>query len=110
MGAFFHGWRRKVGCVLLLASLALVAAWMRSQFKSDEYVFISYGRRFLVESGSGCFSIIDLGPVGFYGMYIGGIWQIGIMTVAAPLTLLSAYLILWKPRKIPAKPHVESAG
>lgn len=37
-------------------------------------------------------------------------WLIPYWSLVLPLTLLSAYLILWKPRKTPAKPVVEDDG
>ena len=35
MREFFHGWRRKVGCVTLLIACALAGMWMRSLVYSD---------------------------------------------------------------------------
>lgn len=35
MRDFFHGWRRKLGCVTLLMAAALMMAWMRSLLVED---------------------------------------------------------------------------
>jgi len=37
MDSFFHGWRRKVGCTLLVISLLFMIAWIRS-FVVDDFV------------------------------------------------------------------------
>ena len=36
MGEFFHGWRRKTGCVTLLMALLAMGAWVRGLF-GDNY-------------------------------------------------------------------------
>ena len=38
MQIFFHGWRRKVGCVLLVVAVAVLGMWMRSRFCRDDFV------------------------------------------------------------------------
>ncbi|MDB5345772.1 MAG: hypothetical protein JWP89_4149 [Schlesneria sp.] len=35
MRNFFHGWRRKLGCVTLVMALALMVGWMRSRVVQD---------------------------------------------------------------------------
>ena len=35
MAAFFHGWRRKTGCVTLMMALLLMALWVRSDWQVD---------------------------------------------------------------------------
>jgi hypothetical protein len=35
MLTFFHGWRRKIGCVTLVMALALMVVWMRGQVRFD---------------------------------------------------------------------------
>lgn len=35
MRDFFHGWRRKIGCVTLVMALALMVFWMRSRVMYD---------------------------------------------------------------------------
>ena len=37
MREFFHGWRRKTGCVTLLLALAALAAWGRSQITRSRF-------------------------------------------------------------------------
>ena len=36
MGDFFHGWRRKTGCVTLVAALMLLGGWLKSLRSFDE--------------------------------------------------------------------------
>lgn len=69
MREFFNGWRRKVGCVALM-----VACWLMSLCLAQRL------------------------------NYPGGVDAAGddpgaqLFALAFPLTLLSTYLILWKPR------------
>ena len=42
MREFFHGWRRKVGCVTSLMALAFTAGWVRSCTSTD-FVIIPTG-------------------------------------------------------------------
>jgi hypothetical protein len=37
MHTFFHGWRRKTGCITLVVSCALMGLWMRSQLAGDTW-------------------------------------------------------------------------
>jgi hypothetical protein len=41
MGSFFHGWRRKVGALTLLISLALMTGWIRSWTVTDRFTIRS---------------------------------------------------------------------
>ncbi len=36
MGEFFHGWRRKLGCVTLVMACVFMGGWVRSQFTFDD--------------------------------------------------------------------------
>ncbi|MEI8019196.1 MAG: hypothetical protein WCH39_13415 [Schlesneria sp.] len=54
MGDFFHGWRRKTGCVTLLMAVAFMAGWVRSFSVGDDFKFASgLGHYFLLTSYSG---------------------------------------------------------
>jgi hypothetical protein len=122
MREFFGGWRRKVGCVMLVMACVVTISWVRSRIR-DESAFVRFYRsaiffhhengRFLVwrdvmvneglpfgwEPGSN----IDASHAStktkakwvFNSRKVAG--QHWMLVV--PLTLLSAYLILWKPRK-----------
>jgi hypothetical protein len=35
MGDFFHGWRRKAGCVTLVAAMIFMSGWIRSLTRFD---------------------------------------------------------------------------
>src|SRR5436190_16794512 len=48
MQAFFHGWRRKTGCLLLAFAVATMALWFRSYVVIDE---ISFGEQSLETVG-----------------------------------------------------------
>ena len=137
MREFFHGWRRKVGCVTLVMACALTIGWMRSVTKCDEVRIpvkngvvvgmvsgassvgihwgIDNGLRYpevwsieASESPGSC--LMDLGwrvrgdLLGFGFVYIPGdrssLWAVPYILMVLPLAILSAYLILWKPRRV----------
>ncbi|MDB5343333.1 MAG: hypothetical protein JWP89_1710 [Schlesneria sp.] len=88
MHTFFHGWRRKFGMATLAVACALLLTdamfgpepwavhWHQSEPVSHEW------------SGMVTTSQSSVGTV-----------AVPNWAMAIPLTLLSAYLILWKPRK-----------
>jgi hypothetical protein len=53
MGDFFHGWRRKIGVVTLLAACVLAAGWIRSFSREDEIAITLLHRRQSFDSLSG---------------------------------------------------------
>ena len=71
MREFFHGWRRKLGCVLLVMAAVLTRKWGRHPI--------------CIETPT--------------GWEMSESWVFQHWQIAIALTLLSAYLILWKPRK-----------
>jgi hypothetical protein len=125
MHTFFHGWRRKTGVVTLVMSCALMGLWMRSQLITDTWCWSIGHETEVVISGDGMLSWWRLStqrPVARFwnpGFVVQtsdgtryaniGDWgvELGLsdsMTVpywpfVIPLTLFSAYLMLWKPRK-----------
>lgn len=139
MGDFFHGWRRKAGCVTLLLACVLLAGWIKSIWLQDDIEFRLPGGRFLHTIHSvgqsvtwACHVSRGIHPVPFSwqsgppsgafpdqpvvidwqwnGIAVGNVrwemtsdyihfWRFPHLSVGIPLTLLSAYLILWKPRK-----------
>lgn len=114
MREFFHGWRRKVGVVTLVMALVMMALWIRSYVLFDQIFVLGN----LVLSNSGCivwdwqgWGGPDANFLHFYSdraspfdvdWYFGtdGI-RLPYWIVTIPLTLLTAYLILWKPREKP---------
>lgn len=109
MGTFFHGWRRKTGCVTLTVAMLLLALWIRSDILFDQIALD--GNLFISNSGClvwdwqawrGCDADLTdwhsekaspfdeawyFGPDGVRLPY----WAL-----VAPLTLLSGYLLLRK--------------
>ena len=123
MREFFRGWRRKVGCVTLVIACVLAAMWLRSFIVGDEWFYVlgeqqymllsSDGRVFLSswdvntrDRQFGVTSIPKSDPL-FLWKTIGNQgaahrsehWTRGYWQFTIPLTLLSAYLILWRPLK-----------
>ncbi|MDB5346665.1 MAG: hypothetical protein JWP89_5042 [Schlesneria sp.] len=121
MHTFFHGWRRKAGLVTLVMALALTGMWIRSH---DVWIAIWFpcgSWHYCLISADGNLSWCSLnktdfeqllddcmgGRYGFHGCGIcTSLYRFGheIPTIphwflVIPLTLLSAYLILWKPLK-----------
>ncbi|MDB5343116.1 MAG: hypothetical protein JWP89_1493 [Schlesneria sp.] len=160
MREFFHGWRRRVGCVTLVMALALMGFWMRSRIVFDR---LAHYTRTSMQRLTSCDSMLwledrqavegakshwpgvsfrwNLGLQGagkytpyqdvsptfkkeswrrrtrFAGFDFGEfqdtsdwagalpattyrcrVWGIPYWSMVAPLTILSLYLILWKPR------------
>ncbi|MEI8383777.1 MAG: hypothetical protein WCJ09_26925 [Planctomycetota bacterium] len=131
MGDFFHGWRRKAGCVTLVMACVVMAMWVRSHNMVDGITF-SIGDRHhaigsmqhgiawfgwdLIHKDEWGFQSHSVDELGFQSMSLSMIveewnrsaqkaeanpnaWAIRYWSIVLPLTLLSAYLILWKPRK-----------
>ena len=101
MREFFHGWRRKAGCGLLLVSLVFMAAWMRSLVVSDHIEALGV---FAVSNKGG----FVIGPRDSDATFWNSLpisenpevdLPIPFFIITIPLASLSAYLILWKPRK-----------
>lgn len=126
MREFFNGWRRKVGCVVLVMACGLTSAWVRSKHTQDAVCFRLANRGQVLYSASGSiyywtvpFSQVTPtewpqwhrslpsnlaydGRLQVYD-YLKPIRAMAFpyWPLTIPLTLLSAYLILWKPRPKP---------
>ena len=143
MWSFFHGWRRKTGCVTLVMACALAAMWVRSLSTIDvlalpasllNYTFVS-GQGSFAATGNFVFNLrqdsreengrtivrVEIRQIvkqpnrkefhwwKFNGSEFrlfrsssesnGVIPMVPYWSLVLPLTLISAYLILWKPRK-----------
>ena len=152
MREFFHGWRRKAGCITLVIACAFMGMWLRANQICDYYLFGSGHDReshSIVSTAAGLYwareelppdssarkfsrsyqpgwnaspyedydwpkdftTTIDVWKVdwrwrlcGFdFGEYHSisrtWYWVIPYWSIVLPLTVLSACLILWKPRK-----------
>ena len=118
MREFFRGWRRKVGCATLVMACVAGAAWSRSYLYS-EYIGIGTTNRidvFLSSQGLVRWAAIKPPPgdrwfwwgsndtVGLFALMpydpsmFEPSWPGPYCVIVIPLTLISAYLILWKPR------------
>ena len=149
MRTFFHSWRRRVGCVLLLFAFMYLLGWLRSRmpfpvhkgpstiinefrvsglpFSPTQHVVIIPDELIWISGTADLHRVsrwhaqeiakVKLNDLeswtcrwraGFAGLSAGshealGIrlnwWRVPYWAIVWPLTLLSAYLILWKPRK-----------
>ena len=52
MGDFFHGWRRKAGCVTLLMACVMMCGWVRSRTTCDFISFFGSDRKALHDLSS----------------------------------------------------------
>lgn len=104
MHAFFHGWRRKTGMVTLVMAGPFVVGWV-------------YGHSLAPNSEGGIGVNVEFKSPGIaiectefgyapqslesYTSHLRVLAELFVpyWAIAVPLTLLSAYLILWKPRK-----------
>ena len=114
MGGFFHGWRRKVGCITLLVACLLAGMWIRSNAAYDGIWLTIEGRRYMATSVGGRVgfwsqqSSVSHGWIsqrleadhaaGLSTMLLGQAVVLPYWSLILPLTLFSAYLILWKPK------------
>jgi hypothetical protein len=118
MHTFFPGWRRKAGCVLLVIALLVTCVWLRSLVVADAFdirwqrVYVRHGAVISVD-GSVSATLNSQkrsrDQDGIYWVCIAKAEQkvslyhyaleIPYWSITMPLTLLSAYLILSKPRK-----------
>ncbi|HEY4262812.1 MAG TPA: hypothetical protein VGM98_21815, partial [Schlesneria sp.] len=122
MHTFFHGWRRKAGCFMLVMACVVFVAWTRSMIithtlsihsgkqrhrlvsyrgfawwesmnvtAAPQWRWISYRIQYDEDVGSWT-QIVRFDRTGSASVMIVAHWPF-----VAALTLLSAYLILWKP-------------
>ena len=115
MGEFFRGWRRKAGAVALMVALAATGMWFRSQYIEEGAGLFFYGRRYAIFSADGEIGL-SAGSTERTGLHsywwtrelthgyrLGWPLVVQYLEVAIAMTLLSACLILWKPRKAVTK-------
>jgi hypothetical protein len=114
MREFFRGWRRKAGCVTLVTACVFVAAWGRHLVFQDR-IDIPVGDSIiwaiaLIDDGILFteYTNIELTPGTFLYRHNDSI-VIPYWSTIIPLTAISAWLLLSKPRKTPAVPADEVA-
>lgn len=107
MHIFFYGWRRKAGVVALVMALALVCLWIRSGVAYCSTSLRLHGSQYTLFSHNGGVTFwhqkeTDFGYKETEWLTPSIVAQrpgCSYPVIVLPLTLLSAYLILWKPRK-----------
>ncbi len=123
MREIFHGWRRKAGVATLVMACAVMGMWVRSLYCRDVFYVGSTWGSFHLRSTDGGFKteggfnkldrldpqigwIFEWETYGFRPLtYVFGDYNtVDYGGIAIPLTLLSAYLILWKPRQQDSRP------
>ncbi|MDB5344383.1 MAG: hypothetical protein JWP89_2760 [Schlesneria sp.] len=134
MRDFFHGWRRKVGCVLLVVTCALAALWVRSLTVCDaiEFDFSDAQHTLFSCRGRGHWlrrdncsgpsprvwseADLELAQARFAikSLKLNRLpdpveFRVGYCAIVMPLTLISAILILWPKRKQPSGGDKSSA-
>jgi hypothetical protein len=96
MGSYFKPWRRKIGVVTLMLACVLAANWICSAFAERCLNLFGIGLYFTPEATE----VVTVNSMCIVGIFVVSHWLIVI-----PLTLLSAWLLLSKPRR----PKMKSA-
>ena len=149
MNTFFHSWRRKTGCVMLIMALTMFAMWMRSRVMEDKLVWTMKDVAHVLNSEDGgvswttynepresiadywygsiplkvfpcdgwwqlmdqcethwkfeaagfCFGSAT--KIGYLNPIRANYWLIPYWSLTTPLSLLSTWLLLTRPRSIP---------
>jgi hypothetical protein len=122
MDTFFYGWPRKAGFVLLVMACVVVGFWYRSHYENDALLLALGNRQHEIQSGYDglawiSWDILQGNEDGHTGWNSSQFHEpimiieqrdvdcrfekvaIPFWPVVLTLTLLSACLILWKPRK-----------
>ena len=113
MREFFKGWRRKAGCVLLLLAGVSTNLWLAS---FGEWTYTITFRANRIDSSHGWIEFYDENAARMVDVEIGNglsttkevnlpVLSVPYAAVTIPMTLLSACLILWKPRQRTEPPH-----
>jgi len=120
MSDFFHGWRRKAGCVALVTACVFASGWVRSFWLCDVLSFgqhefchvlgrLSWARLKSKNPDEPVWwSSFEISPA--FGShdrswrFDSRVWIAPDWSIVIPLTLLSAYLILWPSKRKTAQP------
>lgn len=106
MGRYFQPLRRKMGVVMLVMAGAFMAAWVRSVvdcdvYTSGDWTLISGDGEFSLEKKEAFSHVYNVSnPVRHWG-------PIPYWSIILPLTTLSAWPLLSKPRTRQPKPELE---
>lgn len=111
LGDFFRGWRRKTGCAVLLVACGMMGLWMRNLREPDYFTYTRNAHHYAIHLAAGTviwseFTPDRCGPIDIWSR------EFHYSRYVIPFTLLSAYLILWKPRQnvvIPLPPETPDA-
>jgi len=112
MGEFFKGWRRKTGVVTLVMACVFTGGWVRS-YRGDYFQLFS--RTFfsndgaIAEIGWGRPPSDDRHPFASSSMHFEK-WRCPYYLTTVPLTLLSVYLLLARPRVAKPQKTIEPAS
>ena len=101
MREVFHGWRRKVGCVALVVACVVTVGWLRSYYNQEELTVYRGQESYLLHSREG--RLYWMREQISYGRFELG--STSYVSIVLPPTLLSAYLLLWKPRQRTGSDH-----
>lgn len=106
MREFFKGWRRTLGTVTLVLACVLLVGWVHSQSIRDEFLITDYGcgSRYFLRSHRGEIQDIEYNSL-LREEQTSHRCSYALPTI--PLTLLSAWLLLSRPRKPVAIPSDE---
>lgn len=104
MREFFRGWRRKVGCLILLIAFVLSVIWVRSYLADDVLTIAVSGGQHDLSSNNGEFRWRAFSSTGLFPLFGQRFDEALEMTVSycpivAVLIAVSAFLILSTPRK-----------
>ncbi|MDB5345085.1 MAG: hypothetical protein JWP89_3462 [Schlesneria sp.] len=104
MQEFFHGWRRKTGAVTLAMACAISSVWIHSYFADDTLTIVATGGQHDLSSINGEFRWRAFSSTGLFPLFGQRFDEsldlsVSYWPVTVALWTISAYLILWKPRK-----------
>ena len=105
MREFFRGWRRKVGCVTLVVACGLmVESLLTGEYNAELWDAFERSKQSISHEFKPDGSVVlDYGPRAVYVLRRFSL--VPYLAVVLPLTFLSAYLLLWKPRKRTGPDH-----
>lgn len=95
MQTFFHGWRRKTGVVALVMAFILGAIWRSGSGEPRSVRFTLAGRDHTLTSDSGQLTWVSTDE------FRSRLSSTSLDVPTLAMALLSAYLLLRKPRKKP---------
>ena len=100
MGEYFRGWRRKLGLVTLVLACTITGLWRAVPDSDFDGLSIALDVQFTVQEAG--FQVVWQAFSSAVGISEQIEWLVPYSTVVIPLTLLSAFLLLFKPRQKPS--------